>query len=185
MHWDSNKVPFSLLASVLSVYISSFVSVLKLSKASLTARKQTFGPRDVFSIKWRLSSRHFILQTCWRWPPRYVKDCTMHEHLSPIDSRHRKQRQRWRRGRQKWQAEVDILSLSVFKLGTFVQRDLKQRHSDSLCVRQKRSIKRDIAIHGVRDISPSFIGESCKQATTKFSFSFYTWICMVLRNSSA
>ena len=115
------------------MYISSFVSVLKLSKASLTARKQTFGPRVVFSIKWRLSSHHFILQTCWRLPQRYVKDCTMHEHLSPIASRDRKQWQRWRPGRQKWQPEVDIFPLSVLWLGTFVQREFKQRHSDSLC----------------------------------------------------
>ena len=49
--------------------------------------------------------------------------------------RHLKQRERWRPGRHKWtkwQTEVDIFSLSVLWLDKFVQRELKQKHSDSL-----------------------------------------------------
>ena len=53
--------------------------------------------------------------------------------ISPLVSKDRKQWQRWRPGRQKWQPEVDIFPLSVLWLGTFVQREFKQRHSDSLC----------------------------------------------------
>ena len=44
-----------------------------------------------------------------------------------------KQRERWRRTRKKWQPEVYISSLSVLWLDKFVQRELKQRHPDSLC----------------------------------------------------
>ena len=44
-----------------------------------------------------------------------------------------KQRERGCPGRQKWQLEVNIFSLSVLWLDKFVQRDLKQRHSDTLC----------------------------------------------------
>ena len=49
------------------------------------------------------------------------------------NNRDLKQRERWRPGRQKWQQEVDIFSLSVSCLDKFVQREWKQRHSDSLC----------------------------------------------------
>ena len=34
---------------------------------------------------------------------------------------------------KKWQPEVDIFSFSVLRLDKFVQRESKQRHSDSLC----------------------------------------------------
>ena len=33
----------------------------------------------------------------------------------------------------KWQPEVDIFSLSVLWLDKFIQQELKQKHSDSLC----------------------------------------------------
>ena len=50
-----------------------------------------------------------------------------------VPNRDFKQRERWRPGRQKWQPEIDILSLSVLWLDKFVQRELKRRHSNALC----------------------------------------------------
>ena len=44
------------------------------------------------------------------------------------DIREPKQPESWRPGRQKWQPEVDIFSLTVLWLDKFVQRELKQRH---------------------------------------------------------
>ena len=64
------------------------------------------------------------------------------------NNRDLKQRERWRPGRQKWQQEVDILSLSV----SCVNKGIQIR-----CVRRECSIKRDmelpVAIHDVRDFS--------------------------------
>ena len=48
-------------------------------------------------------------------------------------TRNLKRRERGCPGRQKWQPKVIIFSLSVIWLDKFVQRDLKQRHSDTLC----------------------------------------------------
>ena len=56
-----------------------------------------------------------------------------------------KQRERWRPGRQKWQPEVDIFSLSLLSLDKYLHQELKQ-FIQIRCVRQKRSIKRDIEL---------------------------------------
>ena len=63
--------------------------------------------------------------------------CTTCRHLQRqtmlLNIRDLKQWERWCLGRLKWRPEVHIFSLPVLWLNKFVQPELKQGHSDSLC----------------------------------------------------